>query len=59
MDFIGKEFDIKYTVDGVVKLLNRLWFTYKKTKLVPAKADKVKQDAHIKKYKELRGAPWG
>jgi len=54
MNFIKTEFNIKYTVDGVIKLLKRLWFTYKKTKLVPAKADKEKQEAHIKKYKELK-----
>ena len=54
MNFILKEFNVKYTVDGVIKLLNRLWFTYKKTKLVPAKADKEKQELHIQKYKELK-----
>ena len=54
MNFILKEFNVKYTVDGVIKLLNRLWFTYKKTKLVPAKANKEKQELHIQKYKELK-----
>lgn len=52
--FIQNNFWKKYTSNWVAKLLHRMWFTYKKTKLIPAKADKEKQEAHIKMYKTLK-----
>jgi transposase len=34
--------------------LHRIGFTYKKTKKIPAKADKEKQEEFIEKYKEIK-----
>lgn len=52
--FIEEKFNIKYSISWATKLLKRLWFTYKKTKLVPAKAEKEKQEQFIEKYKQLK-----
>ena len=49
--FIKNEFDIDYTTDGVIALLHRLDFSYKKTKLVPSGADIAKQTAWIETFK--------
>lgn len=54
LDYINKAYGIRYSHDGTVKLLHRLGFVYKKTKAVPAKADRAKQEAFISKYEKLR-----
>lgn len=53
-NYISNKYGINYTTEGLVKVLHRLGFSYKKAKLVPAKADSEKQAAFIKKYKDLR-----
>ena len=45
--FVKKEFNKKYTQNGIVPLLKKLGFSYKKTKAVPAKADKILQEKFI------------
>lgn len=45
--------NIEYKPSGIVSLLHRLNFTYKKTKHMPAKADTVKQLQHVTRYKTL------
>ena len=59
LEYIKEEFDIKYTVSGVCKLLKRLGFVYKKPKLVPGKADTEKQavmaEQLVKLVKNLKG----
>ena len=52
--YIEKKYQITYTNEGLVQTLHRLGFSYKKTKIIPAKADKQKQEDFIKMYKELR-----
>lgn len=42
------------TVIGITKLLHRLGFVYKKPKLVPAKADVVKQQQFLDEYFKLK-----
>jgi transposase len=54
LDYIYKAYGFRYSHDGTVKLLHRLGFVYKKTKAVPAKADRVKQESFISEYKKLR-----
>jgi transposase len=54
LEYINKEYGIKYSHDGTVKLLHRLGFVYKKTKAVPAKADREKQETFISEYETLR-----
>lgn len=53
--FIEKEFAIQYTPEGMVHLLHRLGFVYKKTKQVPGKADAEAQRKFIAEvYKKLK-----
>lgn len=54
--FIKKRFNKKYTPNGVVPLLKKLGFSYKKTKAVPAKVDKVLQEKFILRYKRLKNS---
>ena len=49
--FIKKTFGIRYTTEGMVHLLNRLGYRYKKTTVVPGKMDTVKQKNFVKMYK--------
>lgn len=52
--YIRDTFDIKYTTDGVTKLLHRLGFVYKQTVIVPSKADIKKQEEFLKEYEQLK-----
>ena len=40
--YVEKTYKIKYAVKGMVHLLKRIGFTYKKTKLIPGKANAEK-----------------
>lgn len=51
--YILHTFGVKYTSQGVVKLLHRLGFVYKKTTAVPSKADAKAQEEFIKKLHAL------
>jgi transposase len=51
---VKQTYDVLYSVSGMTNLLHRLKFTYKKSKLVPAKADKEKQEQFLKQLEELR-----
>ena len=44
---IKKQYDVEYTVSGITDLLHRSGFVYKKTKVIPGKADAEKQKAFI------------
>ena len=50
---IHQTYNILYSLSGLTKLLNRLGFTYKKLKGIPAKLDQVAQENFIIKYREL------
>lgn len=52
--YVDEAYDVLYSVSGMTDLLHRLKFTYKKSKLVPAKADKEKQEQFLKQLNELR-----
>jgi len=51
---VEETYDILYSASGMTDLLHRLKFTYKKSKLVPAKADKEKQEQFLNQLEELR-----
>jgi transposase len=51
--FIEQTYGIKYSISGVIALLHRLDFVYKKTKLVPSKADIAKQEAFVETFRAL------
>lgn len=59
VEYINKEFGIKYTAQGLVKFLHRIGFVYKKPKHVPCKANEELQrkfvDETYKKLKENLG----
>ncbi len=50
--YIQQEYGISYTQEGVVALLHRLDFSYKKTKLIPSKADLVKQESFVEQFRQ-------
>ena len=50
-DFVEKTFGVRYTAEGMVHLLNRLGYRYKKTTVVPGKMDTIKQKNFVKMYK--------
>lgn len=51
--YVEATYKITYTVAGMTSWLSTHKFVYKKPKGVPAKADPVKQEEHIEKYKKL------
>ena len=48
-EYVRKTFGVKYSVKGMVQLLHRIGFIYKKTTIVPGKADIEQQKKFIKK----------
>lgn len=53
-EFVKSTYQVRYSVIGITKLLHRLGFVYKKPKLVPAKADVVKQQQFLDEYFKLK-----
>jgi transposase len=51
--WIANAFGVVYTQSGIIDLLNRIGFTYKKTKEVPCECDAEKQQAFMEKLAEL------
>jgi len=51
---LAKRYGVKYSVIGVTKLLHRLGFVYKKPKVVPGKADRLRQEEFLKRYQEVK-----
>ena len=54
VNLIQSKFGIKYTANGLVPLLHKLGFTYKKVKQMPSKADKEKQEAFVALYTTIK-----
>lgn len=53
-DWVLQEFNIKYTTSGILSLLKRMGFVYKKPVLTPCKANIEKQEEFIAEYRELK-----
>jgi len=53
-EWVNKRFGVLYTPEGMLVMLHKLGFVYKKTKLVPGKADPKKQKAFIADYRKLK-----
>lgn len=51
--FIERQFKVKYTTSGVVSLLHRLGFVYKKPKLIPGKANAEQQEKFIEELQQI------
>lgn len=54
ISYIKKAFKVRYSVSGVVALLHRIGFSYKKPALVPGKADADQQEAFLKTLAEIK-----
>lgn len=52
--YVGRTYGIMYSQTGMIKLLKRLGFRFKKTDISPGKADTAKQKAFIDKYHEIK-----
>jgi transposase len=53
LQYIKDTFGVEYKPDSVIVLLHRLGFVYKKTKLMPSKADAQKQEQFIAEFREI------
>ncbi len=53
-EHIRKTYGISFSLIGITKLLHRLGFTYKKPKVIPGKADRIKQEEFLKTYEETK-----
>lgn len=53
VDYVEHTFSVTYSCAGMVKLLNRMGFVYKKTKSVPCKADPAKQQEFVEEIQKL------
>jgi transposase len=53
LSYIKDKFDVIYKPDSVIVLLHRLGFVYKKTKLIPSKADLEKQEYFIEEFRKI------
>lgn len=51
--YIWTQFSKSYGTSGLVSLLHRLGFSYKKTKLVPCEADVAQQEVFVAEFKAL------
>jgi transposase len=51
--YIEQQYRISYSQQGVVALLHRLGFCYKKTKLIPSKADLASQQSFVEQFGQL------
>lgn len=53
-EYVRQKYGILYTPEGMVHLLHRLGFSYKKTKQVPGKADPERQRAFLETYENIK-----
>lgn len=54
VDYIKRQYEVIFSVIGVTKLLHRLGFTYKKPKIIPGKADRIKQEQFLATYQNIK-----
>lgn len=54
VEYVTEEYAVMYKERGMIKLLQRLGFRFKKTKIIPGKTDKAKQGIFIKKYNKIK-----
>lgn len=54
VDYVAKTYQVRFSVIGATKLLHRLGFTYKKPKIVPGKADRIRQQQFLSVYDGIK-----
>ena len=52
--YVKNTYNKTYSIEGMTHLLHRLGFVYKKTKVIPGKVDKEKQEQFKREYYELK-----
>lgn len=52
--WVATNFNVKYTASGILSLLKRMGFVYKKPVLTPCKANIEKQEEFVAEYSELK-----
>ena len=52
--YVAKTYEKQYSIEGMTHLLHRLHIMYKKTKVIPGKVDREKQEAFKQAYYELK-----
>jgi transposase len=55
-NFIAINFNVQYSESGIIALLHRINFVYKKTKLIPSKANVALQEAFVEEFRKLEKA---
>lgn len=53
VDYVFKEFDVKYSISGMCKLLHHIGYEYKKPKAVPGNPDYEAQEIFVEQYEEF------
>ena len=56
IEHVKEEYQVEYTESGMTNLLHRMGFVYKKTRLVPGKADAEAQEKFLLKLNELQSS---
>lgn len=54
INFVLITYNVTYSIEGMTHLLHKLHFAYKKTKVIPGKANPEKQEAFKKEYEKLK-----
>lgn len=57
--YVENKYAKTYSIDGMTHLLHRLHFVYKKTKVIPGRVDREKQEEFKKDYHELKSGKYG
>jgi len=52
--YVKNQYNISYSIIGMTKLIHRMGFSYKKPKIIPGKADWIKQEMFLTKYQEIK-----
>jgi len=52
--WVANKFNVEYSASGILALLDRMGFGYKKPVLTPCKADLGKQEKFVEEYPELK-----
>lgn len=52
-EYVFKKYHVQYSISGMLALLHRLNFSYKKAKGVPGKANKEKQEEFVEKINQI------
>jgi transposase len=57
--YVQDTYQKTYSIEGMTHLLHRLHFVYKKTKVIPGKLNREKQEEFKKDYLELKSGKYG